>query len=147
MEFADFGYLGLFVSAFLAGTPVPMNCEVVLSALLMMGYGLVPCIASAVVGNWCGATVNYLIGRLCNYEKMLRLTRVKPERLEKVRDYLMGRGTWCAMGSFIPLLGNALIIYYGILRAPFWKVGCWMLVGQIVRFTVWSYITIYTVVD
>lgn len=142
MSLVDLGYPGLALSAFLAGTPVPMNCEVVLSALLVMGYGLIPCIATAVVGNWCGATVNYLIGRLCSYEKMLRLTKVKPERLEKVRIYLTGRGTWCAMGSFIPLVGNALIIYYGILRAPFWKVGLWMLVGQIVRFSLWAYLTV-----
>jgi len=132
------GYLGLFVAAFLAGTPFPMNSEVVLSALLLGGWSPVGCIAVATIGNWLGTLVNYGLGRLCSYEQMLRWTRVNPRRLARVKDYLTGRGTWMALGSGVPLLGNVLIISYGILRAPLPRVALMMAIGQLVRFTLWS---------
>lgn len=138
----QWGYPGLFLAAFLAGTPFPMNSEVVLSALLLMGCNMWKCLLVATAGNWLGALVNYFLGRLCSYEQMLRLTRVNPRRLEKVRHYLTGRGTWLALGSSLPIIGNIVIISYGILRAPFWKVASIMLLGQIIRYLIWIVFTL-----
>lgn len=138
----EWGLIGLFVAAFLAGTPFPMNSEVVLSGLLVAGYNVIGCIIVATVGNWLGAIVNYFLGRLCTYEQMLKWTRVNPQRLNKIRRYLMGRGLWFALGSGIPILGNVIIISYGILRAPFWRVTGIMFVGQLVRFSLWTAFTI-----
>lgn len=138
----EWGLIGLFVAAFLAGTPFPMNSEVVLSGLLVAGYNVIECIIVATVGNWLGAIVNYFLGRLCTYEQMLKWTRVNPQRLNKIRRYLMGRGLWFALGSGIPILGNVIIISYGILRAPFWRVTGIMFVGQLVRFSLWTAFTI-----
>lgn len=138
----EWGLIGLFVAAFLAGTPFPMNSEVVLSGLLIAGYNVIGCIIVATVGNWLGAIVNYFLGRLCTYEQMLKWTRVNPQRLNKIRRYLMGRGLWFALGSGIPILGNVIIISYGILRAPFWRVTGIMFVGQLVRFSLWTAFTI-----
>ncbi|MBQ0058072.1 MAG: DedA family protein [Bacteroidales bacterium] len=136
------GYPGLFVAAFLAGTPFPMNSEVVLSALLLMKWPVVPCVLVATVGNWAGALVNYFLGRLCTYDQMLRWTRANPRRLEKVKNFLTGRGTWFALGSCLPIIGNVLIISYGILRAPFWKVTSIMAIGQLLRYIVWTAFTL-----
>lgn len=135
-------YIGLFVAAFLAGTPFPMNSEVVLSGMLVMGYPLLPCILVATVGNWVGAIANYFLGYLCTYEQMIKWTRANPEKLEKVRNYLTGRGLWLAVCSGLPIVGNLVIISYGILRAPFWKVSGIMAIGQLIRFTLWSFFTI-----
>lgn len=132
------GLIGLFAAAFLAGTPFPMNSEVVLSGLLVAGYPVVPCVLVATIGNWLGAIVNYFLGRLCTYEKMLKWTRANPEKLEKVRNFLMGRGLWFALGSGLPIIGNIVIISYGILRAPFWRVTGIMAIGQLIRFSFWA---------
>lgn len=141
-ELTLLGYPGLFIAAFLAGTPFPMNSEVVLSGLLVMGWSPLWCTLVAVAGNWCGAIVNYFLGSLCSYEQMLKWTRVKPERLEKVKRYLTGRGTWLALGSGLPIVGNVVIISYGILRAPFWKVSGIMFIGQLIRFAIWTAATL-----
>ncbi len=138
----EWGLAGLFVAAFLAGTPFPMNSEVVLSGLLVAGYNATVCIIIATVGNWLGAIVNYFLGRLCTYEQMLRWTRANPQKLEKVRIFLTGRGLWFALGSGLPIIGNIVIISYGILRAPFWKVTGIMFVGQLVRFSIWTLCTL-----
>ena len=141
-DFTSLGYLGLFVAAFLAGTPFPMNSEVVLSGLLLTGFPVVPCIVVATVGNWLGAIVNYFLGRLCTYEQMLRWTRANPQRLDKIRTFLTGRGLWFALGSSLPIIGNIVIISYGILRAPFWKVTGIMFIGQLLRFIIWAAFTL-----
>lgn len=138
----EWGLIGLFVAAFLAGTPFPMNSEVVLSGLLVAGVPIGPCILVATIGNWCGAIVNYFLGKLCTYEQMLRWTRANPQKLEKVRSFLMGKGLWFALGSGLPIIGNIVIISYGILRAPFWKVSGIMLIGQLLRFSIWTLFTI-----
>jgi len=138
----EYGLIGLFVAAFLAGTPFPMNSEVVLSGLLLTGFPFWPCVLVATVGNWCGAIVNYFLGRLCTYEQMLKWTRVNSQKLEKVRRYLTGRGLWFALGSGLPIIGNVVIISYGVLRAPFWKMSAIMAVGQLIRFVLWSAFTV-----
>lgn len=138
----EWGYLGLWLAAFLAGTPFPMNSEVVLSGLLLTGFPFWHCVLVATVGNWCGAIVNYFLGRLCTYEQMLKWTRVNPQKLEKVRRYLTGRGLWFALGSGLPIIGNVVIISYGVLRAPFWKMSAIMAVGQLIRFALWSAFTV-----
>ena len=119
-----------------------MNSEVVLSALLLMNWSVWKCVLVATAGNWLGALVNYFLGRLCTYEQMLRWTRVNPRRLERVRQFLTGRGTWFALGSGLPIIGNVLIISYGVLRAPLWKVASIMAVGQVVRFSLWAAFTL-----
>lgn len=138
----EWGYFGLWLAAFLAGTPFPMNSEVVLSGLLLAGFPFWSCVLVATVGNWMGAIINYLLGSLCTYEQMLKWTKVNPRKLEKVRAYLTGRGLWFALGSGLPIIGNIIIISYGVLRAPFWKMSCIMFVGQLVRFAVWSAFTL-----
>lgn len=138
----EWGYSGLFLAAFLAGTPFPMNSEVVLSALLLMNYNVWLCLIVATVGNWLGALVNYFLGRLCSYEQVLRWTRANPRRLERVRQFLTGRGTWLALGSSLPIIGNIVIISYGILRAPFWKVASIMAIGQVLRYLLWIAFTL-----
>lgn len=138
----NWGYIGLFVAAFLAGTPFPMNCEVVLSALLLKGRSFMTRVLAATIGNWCGTLVNYGLSKLCSYEQVLKYTRVNPSRLERVKNYLTGRGLWIALGSCLPIIGNVLIISYGILQAPLRKVAGIMLIGQIIRFTIWGSFTL-----
>lgn len=139
----NWGYIGLFVAAFLAGTPIPMNSEVVLSALLLKSWPIVACIVVASIGNLTGTLVNFYLGRMCNYERLIRLTKANPARLERVKEYLRGRGTWMAVGSGIPILGNLLIISYGIIGTPVSKVVPLMAIGQIIRFSLWALFTLY----
>jgi len=141
-RFLTWGYVGLAFCAFLAGTPLPMNSEAALSLALVYDWPAVWCITACVIGNWLGASVNYLLGRLCSYEQLLRWTKANPERLEKVRRFLCGRGAWLALCSSLPIVGNLVIISYGIMRTPFWRVGSIMLLGQVVRYCIWAAFTL-----
>ena len=60
----DWGYVGLFISSFLAGSIVPFSSEVVMAATL--GVGLNPTLIVIVVtlGNTAGGMTCYYMGRL-----------------------------------------------------------------------------------
>ena len=58
MEFiaglSEWGYFGLFIAAFLAGSIIPFSSEAVLGLLLIAGYDSWGCVFSATLGNWLG---------------------------------------------------------------------------------------------
>jgi nanoRNase/pAp phosphatase (c-di-AMP/oligoRNAs hydrolase) len=47
----DWGYLGMFLSALIAGTVVPFSSEAVLVALISMGLNPIACVLAATAGN------------------------------------------------------------------------------------------------
>ena len=56
MEFiaglSEWGYIGLFLSAFLSGSIIPLSSEVVLGILLVAGFHPWGCLLTATAGNW-----------------------------------------------------------------------------------------------
>lgn len=140
--FLEWGYIGLALSAFLAGTPLPMNSEIVLTLALAAGWPVLPCMISCIVGNWLGAITNYFLGKQCSYEKLLKYTRANPKRLDKVKNFLNGKGVWFAVFSSVAILGNLIIISYGIMRTPFRKIAFLVLIGQVVRYGLWTMLTL-----
>ena len=58
----QFGYLGMFISALLAGSVLPFNSEVVIGALKVMGLDPWILLIAGTVGNVLGGLFNYWIG-------------------------------------------------------------------------------------
>ena len=48
---SEWGYIGLFIAGFLAGSILPFSSEVVLGLLLYAGYNEWGCLASATAGK------------------------------------------------------------------------------------------------
>lgn len=140
--FISLGYLGLFICSFIAGSPIPMNSKAVLSVALVLGWNPVWCVVWCVVGNCLGTGISYFIGRFFTYEQVLRWTKVDSVRLERVRDFLRGRGVWFALLAVVPIIGHLVTISFGILRAPYWKVGSIMLLAQTFSYTAWTLLTL-----
>lgn len=138
--FIDYGYLGMALASFLAGTFVPFSSEAVMGALLVttdMDPFLT--IASGTVGNVLGSMFNYYIGRIGSVEQISHWMHVKQRRLCKTRDYVEKRGSWIATFSFLPIFGTAISISLGILRANVWGVIFWSFVGKFTRYLIVGY--------
>lgn len=58
----DWGYVGLFVAAFLAATILPLSSKIVLSGLLLQDLSPIWLVLIATIGNVLGAVVNYALG-------------------------------------------------------------------------------------
>lgn len=141
--FIDYGYFGMGLASFLAGTFVPFSSEAVMSALLAT-TGMDPWITiiSATIGNVLGSMFNYYIGRIGSVEQISKWMRIKERRLLKTRDYVERKGSWMAIFSFLPFFGTAISISLGILRANMWGVLLFSFIGKFVRYIIVAFTTV-----
>lgn len=85
----------------------------------LMAAGLAPwtLMIYGTTGNVLGSVVNYCIGRMGKTEWFEKYLHVKPESMEKARRFMRGHGAWMGFFAFIPLLGSAITILLGLMRA------------------------------
>ena len=142
-EFAEWGYLGLFVASFLAATVLPFSSEVVFSALVFGGLNAWHCVAVATVGNFLGGMTCYYLGRLWKLEWIEKYAGVKREKLERFVAKMQKYGSWVAFFSFLPAVGDAIAVAAGFLRCRVWIVAAAMFAGKILRYIVLLYASGY----
>ena len=100
----DYGVAGMFISAFLAGSILPLSSEFVLAGLVAAGVAPFELLLSATLGNTLGSALNYGIGRLGREAWIERWVKVTPEQLERGKGYVRRFGFW---GGF-PFSANSL---------------------------------------
>lgn len=114
--FLSLGLGGMFLSAFLAATILPLGSEIVLGLLLAGGYDTAPVVAVATTGNVLGSLVNYWLG-LTGARWLRRKTdRISKETLEKARERFAAWGTASLLLAWVPVIGDPLTVVAGILR-------------------------------
>ena len=119
MEFLiAYGYIGVFIASFLAATILPFSSEVVLTGVLLAGSAY-----------WLG-----MLGKVEWIEKYLKLDPVK---LQKVQDWIKGKGSWMGFFVFLPGIGDFIAVALGFLRANIWVVAISMFLGKAIRYWVW----------
>lgn len=111
------GYWGLLVAAFLAGSVLPFSSEAVLVALQAAGLDPWGLVIYASIGNTLGGTMNYCIGRLGKLEWIEKYLHVKKEELDRAQRFMAGRGAWMGCFSVVPVIGDAITIALGLMRA------------------------------
>ena len=138
--FIDFliqwGYLGMFLSAVLAGSVVPFSSEAVLAALVLPSTGLNPviCLIAASVGNVLGSLTCYGMGRLGRMDWLEKYFHMKREKVERMQAYLNGRSAFMAFFAFLPIIGSVIAVALGFLRSNIWVVSASMLLGKVLRY-------------
>ncbi|MDR2927207.1 MAG: VTT domain-containing protein [Cytophagaceae bacterium] len=138
-------YAALFLAAFLAATVLPFSSEVVLTGMLIAGYNPFWCIATATTGNWLGSLTCYWIGRLGKWDWVEKYLKIPASKIEKVSNRIKGKGGWIAFFSWIPGIGDPIVVVIGFLKVRFLTTAIWILAGKIIRYIVWSYITLNTI--
>lgn len=132
--FADWGYWGMLLGAFLAGSIVPIGSEVLLILLLKLGLNPVLLILYATVGNTLGGVTCYWIGMLGKMEWIHKWLGVSEEKLAKAHKFLEGRGAFMALFSFMPYIGEAIIVVLGLMRSNFTITTLSMALGKALRY-------------
>lgn len=113
----DWGYIGMLMAAFLAGSFLPFSSEAVMVGLMAMGLDAWTLMAYGTIGNVLGSVFNYFVGRMGKTEWIERYLHVKPESMERAQRFMAGRGAWMGFFAFVPLLGTAITIVLGLMRA------------------------------
>jgi len=129
----DWGYWGLFLAAFAAGSILPFASEAVLAVLVRTGLDPAGCILAATIGNTLGGMTCYGIGRLGRPEWIARLG-IGERRLAQARAFLAGRGALMGFFGFLPVLGEAIALVLGLMRSNPWLVAGSMCAGKALRY-------------
>ena len=130
----DWGYLGLFISALLAGSIVPFSSELVMGALVAMGLEPWLCVLAATLGNTLGGPTCYWLGRLGRIDWIEKYLGVKREKVERVQRFLQGRGALMAFFAFLPFVGEAIAVALGFMRSNLWLTTVSMFAGKLARY-------------
>ena len=133
--FKEYGYLGMGASAFLSGTVVPVASEVLLVFFLSTGLNAILLTVSATIGNSLAGLTCFLAGYLAKKEKVMAFFRISDKKMKRA-DRLIGKyGLWTAFFSFLPAIGEVLLIALGFMRADKTKVLLYMTLGKLVRYS------------
>lgn len=113
----DYGYWGMFLAAFLAGSFFPFSSEAVMLALLAAGMDGGRLVVYGTAGNVLGSMFNYGVGRMGRLDLIEKYLHVKKKDLDKARRFMAGRGAWMGFFAFLPILGSAITILLGLMRS------------------------------
>ena len=138
MEFLiEYGYIGVFIAAFLAATVLPFSSEVVLTGVMLAGADYWNCMIAATLGNFLGGMSCYYLGRLGKIEWIEKYLKLSKEKLDKVQQWIAGKGSWMAFFVFLPGVGDFIAVALGFLRGNVWIVAFSMFLGKALRYWVW----------
>ena len=129
-----YGYIGVFLAAFLAATILPFSSEVVMAGVMAAGASYWPLILSATAGNVLGGMTCYWLGHLGKREWISKYLGMKQETVDKWTRFLRGKGSWMAFWVFLPGVGDFFAVALGLLRANVWSVFAFMTAGKFLRY-------------
>lgn len=134
-----YGYMGMFLAAFLAGSFFPFSSEAVMVGLMATGLDPWQLMAYGTAGNVLGSVFNYSVGRLGKLEWIEKYLHVSRSDLDKAERFMAGRGAWMGFFAFLPVLGSAITVALGFMRANIVISFVSITLGKIVRYLILIY--------
>ncbi|MFY7944891.1 MAG: YqaA family protein [Crocinitomicaceae bacterium] len=131
----EFGYLGLFVTCFLAATILPIASELFLTGMLALGYNPIVCLFVAGTANTLGGWLNYFIGYLGNPKWLIKLGATA-EKINSWKERVNQYGVWLALFSWLPLIGDVIGIALGFFRVNVVFSFLFIAIGKFIRYGV-----------
>jgi membrane protein YqaA with SNARE-associated domain len=135
----QYGYWGMFLSAFIAGSFFPFSSEAIMAGLSAAGLEMQPLIIYGTAGNVLGGMFNYCVGRMGRPEWIEKYLHVKQESLDKAERFMAGRGAWMGFFAFLPIIGSAITILLGLMRANLLISFVSITIGKFLRYLLWLY--------
>lgn len=129
------GYVGMGIASFIAGSFFPFSSEAILTALLVAGLKPFPLLCFATVGNVLGSMFNYWLGTFGREDWVYKYLRVRPERFHRAQRWVQHRGAWIGVFCFVPIVGSALAVTLGFMRANPYISFLSIFIGKLFRYT------------
>lgn len=133
---SQYGYWGMLIAAFLAGSFFPFSSEAVMLGFMAAGLDNWPLIIYGTIGNVLGSLFNYGVGHLGRLDWVERYLHVKKKDLDKVQRFMAGRGAWMGFFAFLPILGSAITIMLGFMRSNFIISMLSITIGKLLRYVI-----------
>jgi len=140
LQLEHLGLFGLFLGCLLSATVFPFSSDALYIGILMATKQPMACLLVGTAGNWIGGAITYFLGRLAKWEWVEKVFKVTREKLEKQKPLIEKWGTWAALLSWIPFVGDVIVIALGFYRTPAVWTILFLLIGKFLRFLVWTLI-------
>src|SRR5215216_2945240 len=127
-------YVALFAWSFLAATILPLASEPMLVVLVRTRGEITGPVLVATAGNYLGACTTYWLALIA--------ARGVPQVAEATRKHakaahLIARfGAPALLLSWVPIVGDAIVVVAGGAGLPFKWFSLWVAVGKLARYTV-----------
>jgi len=132
----DYGPIGMLIASFIAGSVFPFSSEAVMLAMLAAGVDPWELVITASIGNVAGSMFNYGIGRLGRLDWIEKYLHVKKESLDRAQRFMGGHGAWMGFFAFLPILGSAISILLGLMRANIIITLISITLGKVMRYMI-----------
>jgi membrane protein YqaA with SNARE-associated domain len=130
-------YFGLFLSALLAATVLPMSSEAVIAAMSASGEyhtGMLLVVAS--IANTLGSLINWTLGRYCLQWQNRKWFPVGPTAMESATNWFNHYGLWSLLLAWTPIIGDPLTLLAGVLRVNLWAFLALVAISKTARYAV-----------
>ncbi|MFW5451084.1 MAG: YqaA family protein [Methylophagaceae bacterium] len=138
---AEYGLIGLGLSAFLAATLLPLSSELVLSALLIAGENPVALLLIATIANVAGSVVNYAIGRWGADTILHHWFRLSSQQTNNAEQQFNRYGKWSLLFAWVPVVGDPLTLIAGMMHMPFGVFILLVTIGKALRYWALIYLS------
>jgi len=129
----------MLLAAFLAGSFFPFSSEAVMIGLIAAGLDPWQLMIYGTIGNVLGSCFNYSVGRMGKLEWIEKYLHVKKQDLDKAERFMAGRGAWMGFFAFLPVLGSAITILLGLMRANIFISLLSITIGKLLRYLILIY--------
>jgi len=135
----NYGYVGLFISSFLASTILPFGSEGIIILLVSQGFNAMAVVMVASIGNFFGACTSYYLGFM-GRGYMEKYLRIDQHDLETAEKYFSKYGSYVLLFTWVPLIGDAITVTGGLLRLKFTTFAILVFVGKFLRYLAVAYL-------
>ena len=98
-----------------------------------------PLVIYATIGNTLGSYFNYGVGRMGKLEWIEKYLHVSQESLQKAERFMGGRGALMGIFAFLPILGSAITILLGLMKANIPIAFTTIAVGKLLRYIILAF--------
>lgn len=138
----EYGCLSLFLLSFLASTLLPVGSEWLLVMLLMEGYGVMPVMAAATIGNTLGACTTYAIGFYGGPLLVEKWLHISGNALHRGGRIYHRYGVWSLLFTWVPFIGDPLCVAGGIFRTRMSVFLLLVSIGKLARYAFVAWLTV-----
>ena len=135
--FQEYGIIGLFLNSLLSATAIPLPTEILTSALLIGGENIFLVGLALIVGSTIGGILNYFIGFGGSkvFSRFKQNKNKENKEKKKKHNKLLDKFGWSAIffASWIPVLGDLVLISAGAKKMKFTKFIFFMITGKIAK--------------
>ena len=124
----------------MAATFLPVSSEVCLVAMIHQ-YGnsiLIPAVLVATAGNVIGGMITFYMGWKGGEYALKKMSAKNKKRYHKAEKIVRKYGVYSMAMSWVPFIGDVIVLVGGIFQLPVKASVIWMTIGKFLRYLIFA---------